>query len=102
VGFLFGNSDLAEDIEDHFALYLEFSCQVIDSYLLLLMHSARFPPTICSVPVMLSSHPRDVLGLRREPANPGILLQVPTVSRPTTSRHAHAACIFCGMADAAP
>jgi hypothetical protein len=48
VGLLFCNSDLSQNIEDHFTLHLEFPCQVIDSDFQLL-HSARFPP-ICSVP----------------------------------------------------
>jgi hypothetical protein len=63
VGFLLYNSDPRKNVKDDFALYLELSCQVIDSYLLLLMHSALFSSVLCR-PVMLSSHPHaDMLRL---------------------------------------
>jgi hypothetical protein len=42
VRFLFRDSDLHQQVEDHFAFDLEFPRQVIDSNLLL--HSALLPP----------------------------------------------------------
>jgi hypothetical protein len=49
VRFLFCDSDLGQNVEDDFALYLELPRQVIDSYLLLvlLVHSALFPSVLC-------------------------------------------------------
>jgi hypothetical protein len=47
VGLLFCNSDLRENVEDDFAFHLELPCQVIDSYLLLLVHSALFSSVFC-------------------------------------------------------
>ena len=52
VGLLLCNSDFGKNIEDDFALHLEFSCQVIDSDLLLL-HSALFSSDLFR-PVMRS------------------------------------------------
>jgi hypothetical protein len=46
VRFLFGDTDLGQNVEDFFTLYLEFSGQVINSNLVL--HYAPFPP-LCPV-----------------------------------------------------
>ena len=51
MGLLFRDADLGKNVEDNFALYLELSCQVIDSDLLLLMHSALFSSVMCRRPV---------------------------------------------------
>ena len=46
VRFLLGDADLDQNVENRLALYLEFSCQIIDSNLVL--HSAPFPPFVPS------------------------------------------------------
>ena len=51
VRFLFGYADLNKNVEDRLALDLKFSCQIVDSNLVL--HSAPFPP-LC--PVWLRLH----------------------------------------------
>jgi len=47
--FLLRDSDLGQNVEDDFALYLELPCQVINSnlQLVLLVHSALFPLVLC-------------------------------------------------------
>jgi hypothetical protein len=42
VRFLFRDTNPAENVENHFAFYLELPCKVVDSNLLLLLHSALF------------------------------------------------------------
>jgi hypothetical protein len=53
VRFLLGYADLDQNVEDRLALYLELSCQVVNSNLVL--HSALFPPSLCPPRLRLHS-----------------------------------------------